>query len=77
MKRICDNILSLWVSQNETTISEEISAKISAHNHLHKLWEEEEYKKRVTRRGRGLILVIYHYYQRSWIHKTSTPLVIP
>lgn len=45
MKRICDHILSLWVSQNETTISEEISAKISAYNHLHKRWEEEEYKK--------------------------------
>lgn len=43
MRTVCNDIISVWISEKATTISAELDAKISAYNHLHKLWEEEEY----------------------------------
>ncbi|PCH03837.1 Hypothetical protein PENO1_030500 [Penicillium occitanis (nom. inval.)] len=46
MKAMCNEIISVWISEKATTISVELDGKISAFNHLHKLWEEEEYRRR-------------------------------
>jgi hypothetical protein len=46
MKAMCNEIISVWISEKATTISAELDGKISAFNHLHKLWEEEEYRRR-------------------------------
>lgn len=45
MKAMCNDMISVWISEKATTISAEVDAKISAFNHLHKLWEEEEYRR--------------------------------
>lgn len=42
MRQICDEILSLWVSQNAATVSEGLRAMIAKAGQLHWVWQEEE-----------------------------------